>query len=161
MKIENGTLIEVKKEDVKTLKNNPDEFWKEVTDIGCAFSGNKSLEEIFIPEGITFLQAKAFENCINLKKVVLPEGLKIIDSMAFVNCSSLEEITIPESVVYMGRDVFYGCEKLKTITFKSDKKIVEDFEVLLEHFDLKTVESKNGEKIYEVNFDRNKDAENE
>ena len=58
----------------------------------CAFLGS-NLESIIIPEGVTFICPKAFEDCSELKSLSLPNSLRAIATNAFRNCHSLKDIT--------------------------------------------------------------------
>lgn len=83
-----------------------------VTVIGeKAFEGY-DMESITIPYGITKIEYKAFEDCVNLKTVNLPDSLTEIDG--FSGCESLEKIKIPDSVTGIGD--FAGCKSLTEIT---------------------------------------------
>lgn len=69
-----------------------------------AYSADKNLTEIILPETVTAIYPKAFINCINLKKIYLPSELKSIGTCAFEGCSSLESINVHENGVYIVKD---------------------------------------------------------
>ena len=104
-----------------------------VTTIGMeAFYGTHNLNSIIIPEGVTKLDFKAFENsdvknvtlpstlkiiggqafncCFDLTEINLPYGLEVIGGHAFANCQSLKYIDIPDSVYFLGEYAFRYCE---------------------------------------------------
>ena len=116
MKKENGILLEVKEEDLALIKNNPEEFWKDVNVIGFrAFVECSSLERIEIPEGVGEIGRCAFQGCKKLKEVILPKSLTKICGAAFEN-TSIEKIEIPEEVQEVGHYSFSGCKNLKEVT---------------------------------------------
>lgn len=64
---------------------------KNVTEISySAFSEQKKVISIKIPNTITTIRDQAFYNCISLKKIEIPSTVKIIENSAFYNCSSLD-----------------------------------------------------------------------
>lgn len=58
----------------------------------CAFYGADSLTGITIPEGVTQINAQAFQNCSALEELTLPAGLVQVDSGATVGCTSLSTV---------------------------------------------------------------------
>ena len=74
-----------------------------------AFSFEKTIESVVIPEGVTHLGFCSFNYCINLSSVSLPDSLVIIGDSAFSLCESLARISIPEGVTQIGDEAFYGC----------------------------------------------------
>ena len=60
----NGVLLSVGYEDLKLLKKNPTEFWKDVTSIGRdAFAVSETLRKIKIPDGQTSIGDYTFNAC--------------------------------------------------------------------------------------------------
>lgn len=56
------------------------------------FAQQSSLTGIFIPNGVTQLDANTFFNCSNLTSIVLPSGITRIDQNAFDSCNALSRI---------------------------------------------------------------------
>lgn len=101
----------------------------------------EELEEIIVPEGITYIEDYQFAN-FNMKKVVLPNSLEEIYDYAFYNCPNLKEINIPSNVEYIGayafantliksvvlpsgvteinNNTFEGCSNLISVTINGD-----------------------------------------
>lgn len=77
------------------------------------FSGNTTIEEIWIGEQIQHIANKAFEGCTNLKKVHIAGALPVINDGAFNGCSSLE--SLKADVYTIGVDGFKGCTSLKSV----------------------------------------------
>ena len=69
-----------------------------------------------VPEGVTTIGARAFENCESLASITLPEGVTTIAFRAFYRCTSLASITLPEGVTTIGDDAFEYCTSLASIT---------------------------------------------
>lgn len=72
-----------------------------------AFDDCKQLEKIDIPDSVTEISYYAFCGCENLKEVNLGSGLKRIGQSAFMSCDLLKSIHIPQNVAYM-YDVCFG-----------------------------------------------------
>lgn len=87
-----------------------------------AFSGNKTLEEIYIPEGIIIIGPRTFAGCSNLKKVHLSSSVRVIGEQAFAGCG-LSSIDISNSVGYIGDACFRECRNLSRIKLKTDNMV--------------------------------------
>ena len=98
-----------------------------VTEIGIgAFSENKRLKKVILPEGLVSIEMGAFRYCINLVSINLPQSLTSIDTYAFEYCEKLKNITIPKNIVYFGNidlkiigtesETFSDCDRLREIT---------------------------------------------
>ena len=72
-----------------------------------------------IPEGVTEIAKRAFEDCTSLTSVVIPKGVTKIGDDAFSGCTSLKSIVIPEGVTEIGEYAFYGCTSLINIVIPS------------------------------------------
>lgn len=79
------------------------------------FCGCESLEQITLPENLSFIDDSAFEGCKNLKSIEIPEGVTYIGKFAFEYCNALESITIPKGMTYISRWIFADCKSLKNI----------------------------------------------
>ena len=80
-----------------------------------AFSGNKALTSVVIPDGVTYIGS--FEACSGLATATLPMNIDPIDFFReFRYCSSLTSITLPEGVVEIDESAFSGCKSLTSIT---------------------------------------------
>lgn len=81
-----------------------------------AFSFNKSLVSVDIPDAVTVVSTRAFEACFSLANIGWPANLKTIGSMAFYRCLGLTALQIPEGVTRIGSNAFSGCENLQSVS---------------------------------------------
>ncbi|MCQ2340064.1 MAG: leucine-rich repeat domain-containing protein [Paludibacteraceae bacterium] len=88
-----------------------------VTSIGEKAFNNCGLTSITIPASVTTIGSFAFYYCNALKSVTLQEGLITIKESAFEHCDSLQSITIPESVTSIGNYAFNRCAGVTSVTF--------------------------------------------
>lgn len=108
----------------------------------------RSVDEVIIPEGITYIGTNAFTGfygitsitipnslttigdfafiSLNIKNVVLGNGVKRIGKKAFFDCIRLTQINIPNSVTNIGEEAFFNCSRLEKITIPSATKIGEN-----------------------------------
>ena len=111
------TLIKWKGAHTKSLDMNIIETLKGVTNIGEeAFSGNKNIEQIILPKGLTSLADQVFMDCTNLKIVSIPDTVISIGRGAFGDCTNLEEVQLPKGLTEIKDTFFYGCKSLTKIT---------------------------------------------
>ena len=69
-----------------------------------------------IPEGVTVIDDKTFEDNADFTKVVIPNTVKRIVEGAFIGCSKLTEVVIPSTVeTICGESVFSGCTNLERL----------------------------------------------
>ncbi len=76
--------------------------------------------EYIIPDGVTAINASAFERCRNLTSVRIPETVTHIGQMAFCDCSGLTNLLIPDSVTRIDFAAFAGCSNLTAVIFDGD-----------------------------------------
>lgn len=117
--------------------------------IGSQMFWESKLEEIILPDNITSIEKRAFQNCTKLVSIALPSTVTSIGKMAFYNCDELKSVTIdgdltsigwscfmlceklesiniPNSVNYLGGEAFYGCSSLKSVNIPPILAIYED-----------------------------------
>lgn len=73
-----------------------------------AFSENKYIKKVFLPDSVTQVGHEAFIQCTSLEELILPGKLKKINFRLVAECESLKSITIPESVEVIENDPFRG-----------------------------------------------------
>lgn len=100
-------------EDSKDYSANPmfyaDNIW---------LNGQK-ITTVTVPEGVTSLNY-TFYGFKDLEQVKLPESLTYIGNGTFDGCRRLTRVTIPSSVTEIGKDAFAGCTGL--ISLRVDEK---------------------------------------
>lgn len=62
-----------------------------------------------LPDGLTRIEAQAFEGNPHCGEVICPSGLESIESRAFADCKELWYIWIPSDVKFIAEDAFTGC----------------------------------------------------
>ena len=85
------------------------EIPKTVERIGeSAFEQCFGLREIFLPDSVAEVEARAFFSCVNVETLTIGNGLKTVGNHAFSSLN-LKEAIIPETVTSMGEGVFAEC----------------------------------------------------
>ncbi len=77
-----------------------------------AFERNHTVTEVVIPEGVTSIGARAFNDCTALVSVSFPSTLRSVGASAFYTCGSLEKVELPAGVTSIGDYAFFGCQSL-------------------------------------------------
>jgi hypothetical protein len=80
------------------------------------FKNCTSLKAFVVPEGVTGIQANAFDGCKNITELTLPSNVQIIEGGAFKGLS-ITEIVIPGTVKLLGQGAFWECYSLTKVTF--------------------------------------------
>ena len=73
---------------------------------------------LIVPAGTTSIPvdaANAFANKADITSLNLPEGLTSIGVRAFQDCTSLTSVTLPDSLISIGNLAFYNCTGLTSI----------------------------------------------
>ena len=83
---------------------------------GFAFSSNRQIENISLPENLVSIENYAFFYCEKLKSIMLPKKIKYIDSSAFCGCDNLEKIVVDdENPNYISHEGVLFDKKMTTI----------------------------------------------
>ncbi|MCQ2468917.1 MAG: leucine-rich repeat protein [Ruminococcus sp.] len=89
-----------------------------VAGIGCnAFSGEKQLRSLRIPETVRIIGDNAFSECTSLQSIEFSEGLTELGTKVFFSCSSLESVKLPQSLIKIGDLPFCRCRSLVSVEF--------------------------------------------
>ena len=81
-----------------------------------AFLRAAKLETAFIPESCKYLGLSAFQDCPSLKTVELNGTFTTIKAQTFLRCSKLESIVLPDTVETIEKLAFSGCDALQCVT---------------------------------------------
>lgn len=81
-----------------------------------------NLEIISFDSGCKRLMNSVFRGCHLLKKVVLPNTLTTIEPRVFQDCDALTTINFPSSLtnISSGNQPFYGCTSLENVTIENN-----------------------------------------
>ena len=82
------------------------------------------LREVKLPEGLTYIGARAFCSSPELTEVKIPSTVTKIEQSAFSGCTGLKEIELPPQLEEVGYSSFYGCSGLTEITIPSSVKTI-------------------------------------
>lgn len=96
---------------------------REINDRNYGWLYGQKVEELVLPDSVTEIGQKTFQNMPALKKVVLPAALKKMGSFVFFGDKRLETIYLPASVSDLQVDTFQGVNNLKSISI--DRKNTE------------------------------------
>ena len=91
----------------------------------CYLLGLKRTSSFAIPEGITTLNAAAFESA-DFDKVTFPETVTEIGEACFMSCSRVTEIELPDSVKTIRKHAFAHMSNLQKITLPKKTGTIED-----------------------------------
>lgn len=92
-----------------------------------AFSDNKRIESIELPNTIRTIGEKAFDECSHLTKIVFSEGLEYIGEHAFEQCTHLEELILPSGLMEIGEKAFFYNKRLKRVVLPNTLKMIDKF----------------------------------
>ena len=84
--------------------------------IACVPNG---VSEFIIPNGISTIEAHAFEGSEDLLSVTISNSVNYINGFAFMDCIGLNSITIPSNVKEIECCAFEGCTSLNSIYCES------------------------------------------
>ena len=89
------------------------------------FSEELNIEEVTVPDSVTYMGGYSFYNCTTLKHISLSKNTTYIGGYEFYNCTSLEDITIPDQVEKFGVGAFQDCSSLKSIVLPASLWVIE------------------------------------
>lgn len=100
--MEAGTVIDDFPSDIKYIAS-------------MAFSDQRNLVGITLPDGVKLIGGSIFSHCENLERVRLPSDLTEIPDSTFSNCYKLLQIQIPDGVRTIGYSAFSNCQSLEEV----------------------------------------------
>ena len=77
--------------------------------------GKLDKTEYKIPDSVTSIISRAFNECTGLTRIEIPDSVTSIGERAFFGCTGLTSIEIPNNVTNIGKLVFYRCKALTRI----------------------------------------------
>lgn len=80
-----------------------------------AFEENKAITDVKVPSGVTHIGKEAFYNCSGLNYVQLPDTVKTVDEYAFGECGKLISVNLPDTLSELGEGAFAECTALTFI----------------------------------------------
>ena len=96
----------------------PKEIPEGILYIGRAsFAATGGFRNITLPNSLKEIGFQSFSHC-NLEEIIIPENVTYIDSQAFQGCSLLKKVTILSPKLKFGNEVFYRCPSLQVIESK-------------------------------------------
>lgn len=102
---------------------------KELAGIGWgAFMELGILEEVILPDQVSYIGTGAFTECPRLRKVALGKGLQRISRCAFDCCPALTELALPEGAKYLKGPLMVGGGSLQALTVPGMGTLIEGFE---------------------------------
>ncbi len=80
---------------------------KETGVFGSTVWDNKTLETVYIPDGVETISSNAFHRCVNLKTIVLPSTVRNIGSAAMYSCKSLKDFAFGANLELIDENSFW------------------------------------------------------
>lgn len=115
------------------------------------FQNNKVIEEIVLPDTLTYIGYATFKGATSLKKVTIKGNIKSITSSCFENCSSLKEVILPDSIQNISANSFTNTSLVSFIAPKNLTSIGN--EAFKDVKTLTTLNLGNVKKIYRAAFE--------
>ena len=86
-----------------------------VTSVGYwAFANCTNLKTISLPDGITVIEANAFDKS-GLTSIVLPNSVTEVQGSAFNDCKQLVSCDLGRGIKHIGKNCFWDCTALKSL----------------------------------------------
>ena len=83
------------------------------------FQNDKYVTYIHLPPFLQEIQERAFENCEGLANIIFPDGLQTIHQYAFNGCTNLTKIEVPETIPLL-KPYTFGGTNIKDLVLDSD-----------------------------------------
>ena len=88
-----------------------------------AFDGQTQMTSFEIPETVTYIGECAFRGCTALTSIEMPDAVEYLGYSAFAGCTGLRSVILSESLGIINSSTFNGCTALTDISLKSVKRI--------------------------------------
>ncbi len=97
-----------------------------VTEIEAeAFEGDLSIKKVILPATVSEIGVSAFEYCETLREIVFSENLIKIAERAFMG-TAVEKLVFPDSLCALEGQAFSRCKNLREVTFGSNINRIAD-----------------------------------
>lgn len=105
-----GTNLEYELDGTTLVLTSPDPTQAATINSQAFYNSEMSFQEVIIPDNVTEINTKAFENCTGLLTVVIPPSVTLVGEHAFYGCTSLLSVLCrPQTAPTLGTDAFTGC----------------------------------------------------
>ena len=105
-----GTNLEYELDGTTLVLTSPDPTQAATIATQAFYNSEISFQEVIIPDNVTEINTKAFENCTGLLTVVIPPSVTLVGEHAFYGCTSLLSVLCrPQTAPTLGTDAFTGC----------------------------------------------------
>jgi hypothetical protein len=84
------------------------------------YPAGRTAVSFVIPNGISRIGDRAFEDCGNLTDIIIPDSLESIGWWSFSKCAKLTNITIPKNVFSIWKNAFNFCPNLTSVKFEGN-----------------------------------------
>ncbi len=84
---------------------------------GDLYLNDNKIVELTTPDGITSINAYAFNGCAGFTSVTISDTVTYIGDYAFSGCTGLTHVTVGNDVTSIGISAFSGCTQLLSFTF--------------------------------------------
>ena len=85
--------------------------------------------DVVVPDSVTSIGDRAFEECSSITSIKLPEGVTSIGNSAFAECNNLASVDLPASVTSLGVCAFDGCSSLKKIIIPDSVTFIDEYAI--------------------------------
>lgn len=124
-KINGNTLMGVNSTEIRSIDN------LFIPDGIIQIAKKAFFEEMFtriqLPDTILNIEAFAFANCRNLQEIYIPDSVNYIGSYAFSECFNLTHIKLPNNINSLSEMTFFGCHNLKNIVLPDSIKLIDRY----------------------------------
>ena len=85
----------------------PESFGGKKVSVVDGLNGS-TLKGVVIPDTVTTIRERAFNNSYNLEEVKIGNSVESIGEYAFINCEGLKSLNLPDSITTIGEAAFNG-----------------------------------------------------
>jgi len=82
------------------------------------------LEYILLPQKLSTISDRAFEECEKLKKIQIPDTAVNIGTSILRNCKNLEICELPDTLIAIPHGIFLGCTSLESVHLSDNVRTI-------------------------------------